>query len=75
MENMYIFDGREIATIAISLANVMKKIGSHGQAATSSLRQNLHNLLIREVISKSKRFIFCVIAEHAIPILPKFDAR
>jgi len=76
LENMYNFDGREIATIAISLAKLMKQVEFRGQrAATGSLHRILHNLLIGEVNSENKHYIFSEIAVYAVPILSKFEAR
>jgi len=76
MENMHNFNGRDIATIAISLAKIMKQVESRGQRAdTGSLHRNLHNLLIGEVNSENKHYIFSQISMHAIPILYTFDAR
>jgi hypothetical protein len=76
MENMHKFDGRDIATIAISLAKIMKQVESRGQRAdTGSLHRILHHLLIGEVNSENKHYIFGEIAVHAIPILSNFDAR
>jgi tryptophan-rich sensory protein len=78
MEIMYKLDGREIATIAISLAKIMKEVESYEQQSatrSNSLHQTLHNLLIGEVNSEKKLFIFNEIAAHATPILTKFDAR
>jgi uncharacterized protein YfeS len=44
---MYKFNGRDVATIAISLVKVMKQVESHGQeAATDSLHRHLHNILV-----------------------------
>jgi hypothetical protein len=58
MESMYKFDGRDIATIAISLAKIMKQVESRGQrAATGSLHRNLHNLLVG-INSERKQVIF-----------------
>jgi hypothetical protein len=76
MESMHKFDGRDIATIAISLAKIMKQVESRGQRAdTGSLHRNLHHLLIGEVNSENKHYIFSEIAMHAFPILYTFDAR
>jgi hypothetical protein len=67
---------RDIATIAISLANIMKQVESRRQrSASGSLQQNLHNLLIGGDNSENKHYIFSEIAVHATPILSKFDAR
>jgi hypothetical protein len=75
LESMHKFDGRDIATIAISLAKIMKQVESHGQrAATGSLHRILHNLLVG-INSENKHYIFSEIAMHAIPILYKFYAR
>ena len=75
MENMYIFDGRDIATVAISLEKIMKQVESRGQRAdTGSLYHILHNLLVG-INSEKKHYIFSEIAVHAIPILSDFEAR
>jgi hypothetical protein len=75
LENMKGYSYRDIATIAISLANVMKQVESHGQrAATGSLNQTLQDLLVG-INSENKHYIFSEIAVHATPILSKFDAR
>ena len=75
LESMYKFDGRDIATIAISLAKVVKQVESRGQRAdTGSLHRILHNLLVG-INSKNKHYIFSKIAVHAIPILSEFDVR
>jgi hypothetical protein len=72
---MYKFDGRDIATIAISLAKVVKQVESRGQRAdTGSLHRILHNLLVG-INSENKHYIFSEIAVHAIPILAEIDAR
>jgi hypothetical protein len=75
LENMKGYSYRDIATIAISLAKIMKQVESHGQrSATGSLHQNLHTLLVG-MNSENKHYIFSKIAGHATPILSKFDAR
>jgi hypothetical protein len=69
MESMHKFDGRDIATVAISLAKVMKQVESRGQMAdTGSLHCILHNLLVG-INSENKHYIFSEISMHAIPIL------
>jgi len=75
LENMKGYSHRNIATIAISLAKVMKQVESHGQRdAAGSLHRHLHNLLVG-INSERKQVIFSEIAVHAIPILSEFDAR
>jgi hypothetical protein len=75
LENMKGYSSRDIATIAISLAKIMKEVESRGQrAATGSLHQNLHTLLVG-INSENKHYIFSEIAGHATPILSKFEAR
>jgi hypothetical protein len=75
MESMHKFDGRDIATIAISLAKVMKQVEFRGQRAdTGSLHHILHTLLVG-INSENKHYIFSEISMHAIPILSKFEAR
>ena len=75
MESVYKFDGRDIATVAISLAKIMKQVEFHGQRAdTGSLHRILHNLLVG-INFDNKHYIFSEIAVHAIPILSKFEAR
>jgi hypothetical protein len=76
LENMKGYSYRDIATIAISLAKIMKQVESCGQrAATGSLHRILHDLLIGGGNSENKHFIFSKIAVYSIPILSKFDAR
>ena len=82
MESMsYNFDGREIATIAISLAKLMKLVEFHEQkaaaaTATDSLHQTLQDLLIGGINkSEKKQVIFDKVAKTSAPILSKFDAR
>jgi hypothetical protein len=76
LENMKRYSYRDIATIAISLAKIMKQVESRGQrAATGSLHRILHDLLIGGGNSEKKRCILNEIATHATPILSKFDAR
>jgi hypothetical protein len=76
LENMKRYSHIDIATIAISLAKIMKQVESHGQrAAAGSLHCNLHNLLMGGGNSEKKQFIFSEIATHATPILSKFDGR
>jgi hypothetical protein len=75
LENMHNFNGRDIATVAISLAKIMKQVEFRGQRAdTGSLHRILHNLLVG-INSENKHYIFSEIAVHAIPILAEFDAR
>ena len=72
---MYKFDDRDIATVAISLAKIMKQVESRGQSdATGSLHHILHTLLVG-INYENKHYIFSEIAIHAIPILSDFDAR
>ena len=74
LENMKRYSSRDIATIAISLAKIMKQVESHGQrAATGSLHRILHDLLIGGDKSENKHYTFSKIAGHATPILSKFD--
>jgi len=69
LENTKGYSHRNIATIAISLAKVMKQVESHGQRdAAGSLHRHLHNLLVG-INSERKQVIFSEIAVHAIPIL------
>ena len=76
IEIMTTYEYKDIATIAISLAKVMKQVKSRGQkAAAGSLYQTLYNLLLGGASSKRKHFIFSEIAMHAIPNLSKFEAR
>jgi hypothetical protein len=76
LENMKGYSSRDIATIAISLAKIMKQVEPRGQrAATGSLHRILHDLLIGGDKSENKHYIFSEIAVHATPILSKFDAR
>jgi hypothetical protein len=75
LENMKGYSYRDIATIAISLAKIMKQVESRGQrAATCSLNQTLQDLLVG-INSENKHYIFSEISMHATPILSKFDAR
>jgi hypothetical protein len=75
LKSMYNFDGREIATIAISLVKVMKQVESFTQkAATGSLHRILHNLLVG-INSEKKQFILDKVAESSVMILSEFDAR
>ena len=75
LESLYKFDGRDIATVAISLAKIMKQVESRGQRAdTGSLHRILHNLLVG-INYENKHYIFSEFAMHAIPILYTFDAR
>jgi hypothetical protein len=75
LENMKGYSYRDIATIALGLAKVMKQVEFRGQrAATGSLQRILHNLLVG-INSESKHYIFSEIAMHAIPILYTFEAR
>jgi hypothetical protein len=76
LENMKRYSYRDIATIVISLAKIMKQVESRGQrAATGSLHRILHDLLIGGDKSENKHYIFSEIAVHATPILSKFEAR
>ena len=75
LENMKGYSYRDIATIAISLAKIMKQVESHGQrSATGSLHQNLHTLLIG-INSENKQVILNKVAKTSAPILSEFDAR
>jgi hypothetical protein len=72
---MYNFDGREIATIAISLAKVMKQVESREHRAdTGSLHRILHNLLVG-INLEQKQFILDKVAKSSLLILSEFDAR
>ena len=76
IENIKGYSYRDISTIAISLAKIMKQVESRGQSAdTSSLHRILHDLLIGGDNSENKQYLFSEIAGHATPILSKFDAR
>jgi len=75
MESIGQFSGRDLATLALGLAKVMKQVESHGQrAAAGSLHRRLHTLLVG-INYENKHYIFSEIAVHAIPILSEFDAR
>jgi hypothetical protein len=75
LENMKRYSYRDIATIAISLAKIMKQLESREQrSATGSLHQTLQDLLVG-INSENKHYIFSEIAAHATPILSEFDAR
>ena len=75
LKSMYNFDGREISTIAISLAKVMKQVESRRQgAATGSLHRILHSLLVG-INSEKKQFILDKVANSSVLILSEFDAR
>jgi len=64
---------RDIATIAISLAKIMKKVDKSGHYKGSP-QSILHNVLIGDN-SNNKKFIFNEIAHASVPILYEFDAR
>jgi hypothetical protein len=75
LENRKRYSYRDIATIAISMAKVVKQVESRGQrAATGSLHCILHDLLVG-INYKNKHYIFNEIVVHASPILSNFDAR
>ena len=75
LENMKRYSHRDISTIAISLAKIMKQVESHGQrAATGSLQRILHNLLVG-INSESKQVIFDKVTKTSVLILSEFDAR
>jgi hypothetical protein len=75
LENMKGYSHIDIATIAISLAKIIKEVEFHGQRAdTGRLHRILHNLLVG-INSENKHYIFSEISVHATPILSKFDAR
>jgi hypothetical protein len=55
---MYNFDGREIATIAISLAKVMKQVEPCGQgAATGSLHRILTISLLASTLKRNIAYL------------------
>jgi DNA-directed RNA polymerase specialized sigma54-like protein len=68
LENMKGYSYRDITTVAISLAKIMKQVESRGQrAATNSLHCILHDLLIGGGNSEKKRCILNEIACHTHP--------
>jgi hypothetical protein len=76
LENMKRYSHIDIATIAISLAKIMKQVEFRGQRAdTGSLHQNLHTLLIGGDNSEKKKFILNKVAKSSLLILSEFDAR
>ena len=66
---------RDIATIAISLAKIVKKVGNtrkmHQEGSTGQI---MHNVVIGNN-SKNKQCIFNEIADASIPIINDFEAR
>jgi len=69
------YNYRDLATIAISLAKIINKVGkSHRRQHKGSTEQILQDVLIgRE--SKNKQVIFNYIASVSVAILHEFDAR
>ena len=74
MEEIESYDARELATLAISLAKIMDKVGKSKHRKKGSPQQILHDMLIGNN-SEFKQFIFDHIACASIQILHKFDAR
>jgi hypothetical protein len=72
LENLKGYSYRDIATIAICLAKIMKQVESRGQRAdTGSLHRILHNLLVG-IKSKNKHFILDKVAKSSLLILSEF---
>jgi hypothetical protein len=68
LENMKGYSYRDIATIAISLANIMKEIEFRGQrAAAGSLHGNLHTLLVASTPRTSTTYLTNCSTCHSHP--------
>jgi hypothetical protein len=74
-ENMKGYSYRDIATVAICLAKIMKQVESREhRAETGSLHRILHNLLVG-INLEQKQFILDKVAKSSLLILSEFDAR
>ena len=74
MEEIESYDARDMATLAISLAKIMDKVGKSKHRKKGSPQQILHDMLVGNN-SEFKQFIFDHIACASIPILREFEAR
>jgi len=74
LQDINSFGTRDLATIAISLAKIMRKNNVDEKTFDSSAHQVLNNVLIGNN-SKNKQHIFTEIAKASAPILHEFDAR
>jgi len=75
MEEIKLYDARDMSTLAISLAKIMDKVGKSGNRKTKgSPQQILHDMLIGNNL-EFKQFIFDHITCASIPILREFKAR
>ena len=73
LQSMHAYNTRDLSTIAISMAKIMKKV-DRGGLYNGSPEQTLRNVLIG-YNSKNKQFIFNEIAYASVPLLYEFDAR
>ena len=73
LQSIDTYNARDISTIAISLAKIVKKIDKSGHSKGS------HPKILRDVLigdnSNIKQFIFNEIAYASAPLLYEFDAR
>ena len=74
LQSMHAYNTRDLSTIAISMAKIMKKV-DRGGLYNGSPEQTLRNVLIGCYNSKNKQFIFNEIAYASVPLLYDFDAR
>jgi len=75
LQDINSFGTRDLATVAISLAKIIKKISvDGGRSDSSGVHQVLNNVLIGNN-STNKHHIFTDIAKASVPILHEFDAR
>ena len=73
LQSIHTYGYRDIATIAISLAKIMKKVVKSGHSKGSP-QSILHNALIGNN-SNNKKIIFNEIAHTSVPIIYDFEAR
>jgi len=73
LQDINSFGTRDLATVAISLAKIMRKNNVDEKTFDSSAHQVLNNVLIGNN-SKNKQHIFAEIAKASAPILHEFDA-
>ncbi|KAL7523512.1 hypothetical protein ACHAWF_001918, partial [Thalassiosira exigua] len=76
MDNMREFDQRHLAQTALALAKIVREVenATKGQTQQPPAWKILRNILVRQKLQR-KEVLFQSIASHALPLLPKFDAR
>ena len=74
LQSIHKYGYRDISTVAISLAKIMKKVDENGHSKGSP-HSILRDVLIGCYNSDNKQFIFNEIACASVPILYEFDAR